>query len=99
MTVKIGFGVRPGARVAAAGRNFALCAPWWPFVSLNSSVSRAFGSLPLVANITDATGFTNPLLLPFQLCTPLGLVYGWLCGASYDHQTDYPYKSNRGKAH
>jgi hypothetical protein len=70
-------------------------APWWPFVSLNSSVSRtAFGSLPLVANITDATGFTNPLLLPFQLCTPLGLAYGWLCGASYDHQTDYPYESN-----
>ena len=82
MTVKIGFGVRLGARVAAAGRNFELCAPWWPFVSLNSSVSRAFGSLPLVANITDATGFTNPLLLPFQLCRPLAVASGAFCGAS-----------------
>jgi hypothetical protein len=54
---------------------------------------------PLVANITNATSVTYSLLLALQLCTPLGLAYGWIGGASEDRQRDYARKSTKPKAH
>ena len=54
---------------------------------------------PLITNIANSTELTACFLLACQLCTPLRVAYGVFCGASYDHQTDYPYKSSYAKAH
>ena len=58
---------------------------------------------PLVANITNTTSFTVPLLLAFLFLLPhagvLARRYGWIASASEDHQRDYARESSSANAH
>jgi hypothetical protein len=65
--------------------------------------SQLLSGGPLVANITNATLFTYPLLLAFLFLLPqagvLARRYGRIAGASEDHQKDYSREADRPKAH
>jgi hypothetical protein len=59
-------------------------------------------SWPRVTNIANATGLTCRLLLTIQLCTPHAIIarrYGWIGGASENHQRDRDREASRAKTH
>ena len=87
-------------------RNFTLGASPRPFLyagKVDPAFYESLSGRPLVANITNATSFTVPLLLAFLFLLPhagvLARRYGWIASASEDHQRDHARESSRTNAH
>jgi hypothetical protein len=71
-------------------------------LTLRESLRHSPTSWPRVTNIANSTGLTCRLLLAYQLCTPhscLARRFGWIGGASKDHQRECDSKASRAKTH